>query len=300
MSDPHPFTDTRVRLDFSRARLMASLRATLATLRGETNQLLTFDEVREKLRVGGPIYRGIQQVPLSKIVGSVDRYHDFDRAFLPLNDRLADRWRSINRAFYQDVSLPPVLLYKVDDAYFVVDGHHRVSVAREHGQTYIDADVRQCSVSVPVGANVTADDLISLGQQVEFYERTHINQLRPNNNILVTVLGGYDRMLEHIAVHRYFMGLDFNRDISTEEAVSHWYDQVYATIVTVLDRNHVSQAFPRRTLSDVYLWVLDHQHFLAAEHGPEHLATPEQAAETFVELVQGDATTDTLPLEDTD
>jgi len=61
-------------------------------------------------------------------VGSVNRYVDFDHAFLPLNDRIASRWQNIDRAFYEDISLPPIVLYKVGEVYFVVDGHHRVSV----------------------------------------------------------------------------------------------------------------------------------------------------------------------------
>jgi hypothetical protein len=112
----------------------------------------------------------------------------------------------------------------VGEIYFVVDGNHRVSVAREQGQEYIDAEIRECQVKVPVTPDLEPDDLEVLGAAVEFFERTGLDRLRPGAVITVTILGGYERMLEHIAVHRYFMGLDFSRPVDETEAVEHWYD----------------------------------------------------------------------------
>jgi hypothetical protein len=244
--------------------------------------LLSYDEVREKLKVGGPIYRGMQTVPIKNIVGSVNRYRDFDRAFLPAQTFTADRWLKINRAFYQEVSLPPVMLYKVGEVYFVLDGNHRVSVAREKGQEYIEAEVRECAVRVPLTPEVRAEDLEELGVRVEFLERTMLDKLRPDSRIELTILGGYDRLLEHIAVHKYYMGLDFKRDIGDEEAVTHWYDQVYVPLIEAIRRNSVLEKFPSRTETDLYLWVIDHQHYLR-ESQPG--VTPEQAAEHFVATI---------------
>ena len=147
MSDD--FSD-EAKADFSRARWKAFVRNVLASLRGERNTLLSYDEVKEKLRIGGPIYRGMRTVPISQIVGSLNRYHEFDAAFLPKNDENAGRWQSVDRAFYQEISLPPIVLYKVGEVYFVVDGHHRVSVAREQNAEFIDAEVRECSTKVKI------------------------------------------------------------------------------------------------------------------------------------------------------
>jgi hypothetical protein len=166
------------------------------------------------------LYRGVQSVPLAQIIGSVDRYRGFDRRFLPTQSHTEDRWRRISRAWYEDVNLPPVLLYKIGEAYFVVDGNHRVSVARERGQVYIDAEVREVESRVPVTPDIRAEDLQLLGDRVEFLERTQLDRVHPEANVKPTVLGGYDRLLEHICVHRYFMGLDLKRPVSEEEAVT--------------------------------------------------------------------------------
>lgn len=273
---------SRVRSDFSRARFKAFLNGVWAALSGQPNRLLSYDEIKEKLHIGGPIYRGVQTVRVEQIAGSLNRYHQFDREFLPTQDDTSSRWMSVNRAFYQDVSLPPVVLYKVGQVYFVVDGHHRVSVAREQNQEFIDAEVRECATRVNITPDIKLEDLEILEDKVHFLERTALDYLRPGANIKLTVPDGFERILEHIAVHRYFMGLDLKRDITEQEAVTHWYDTVYLTIVQVIRESNVLDDFPGKTEGDLYLWVLDHQHYLAQTEG-QPLQSPAEAARDFIE-----------------
>jgi hypothetical protein len=275
---------SRVQADFSRARSRAFLNDILAFLLGRPKRLLAYDQVKEKLRIGGPIYRGIHTVEISRIVGSVNRYSDFDRAFFPTHNRIAARWQHVDRAFYEEIGLPPVVLYKVGDVYFVVDGHHRVSVARQQGQEFIEAEVRECKVKVPVGPDLRPEDLEILGARVEFLERTGLDRVRPGSVIDVTIPDAYGRMIEHIAVHRYFMGLDEQREILEEEAVGHWYDSVYLPVVSVIRTRGILREFPGKTEGDLYIWIMDHQHYLH-EQGQE-LSPPEIAAEQYLERVE--------------
>src|SRR6266498_5283666 len=270
----------QARSDFQRARFKAFINRVLGALSGQPTTLLSYDEIKEKLHIGGPIYRGVQTVLVDQIAGSLNRYHEFDRVFQPASDKLAERWQSVNRAFYQDVSLPPVVLYKVGEVYFVVDGHHRVSVAREQGQIYIEAEVRECATRVNLTPNLRLEDLEILENKVNFLERTSLDELIPDANIKLTIPDGFDRMLEHIAVHRYFMGIDWKRDISEEEAVTHWYDNVYMPIIRVIRETEILKEFSNKTEGDLYLWVLDHQHYLQEEEGVP-LQPPEEAARNF-------------------
>ena len=274
----------RVKNDFSRVRFKAFVNRLRTTLGGQPVTLLSYDEVKEKLKIGGPVYRGVQVVPIEKIAGSLNRYHQFDRAFMPLEDQLAQRWQNIDRAFYQEVTLPPVVLYKIGEVYFVVDGHHRVSVAREQGQDFIDAEVRECTSKVNITADIRLEDLEVLGEKVNFLERTDLDTIRPKADLAPTIPGGYDRMLEHIAVHRYFMGLDLQRDVKEDEAVAHWYDTVYMPIVRVIRRSGVLEEFPGKTETDLYLWVLDRQRYLSQEG--HKLKKPGKAARDFVDNVK--------------
>lgn len=266
--------------DYSAARTKAFFNSVLARLAGRPNRLLSFEQVKDKLRLRGSVYRGIHPVPVKSIVGSIDRYRDFDRAFLPAQTHTASRWKSINRAFYSDTELPPVKLYQVGDAYFVLDGHHRVSVAREHNVEFIDAEVIEVRSRVPVTPDVNAGDLEILGEYEELLERTQLDKLRPDQSIRFTIAGGYEQLLEHIAMHRYFMGIDEQRDISEEEAVTHWYDTIYLPVVEVVREQNMLKDFPGRTEADLYLWLMDHLHYMREAQGD---VDPAQAAQEFAE-----------------
>ena len=135
----------QVDADFTRARRRARLRALGARLRREhtSNRLLSFDAVRRVLVANNRLYRGTRVVEVDEIIGSVGRWRDFDRSFLPARASVGQRWKRIDRAFQKGEDLPPVELYEIGDAYFVVDGHHRVSVARYHDVPTVEASVAE-------------------------------------------------------------------------------------------------------------------------------------------------------------
>ena len=103
--------------------------------------MLSFDEAKGVLAQWNQVYRGMRVVEVEKITGSVGRYKDFDESFLPNKKSMSQRWSRVDRAYHQGVELPAVSLYKIDEAYFVRDGNHRVSVAKYHKAAAIDAEV---------------------------------------------------------------------------------------------------------------------------------------------------------------
>jgi hypothetical protein len=140
---PYMDLNEQVDVDFTRARRRARLRALVACIRREhtSNMLLSFDEVRRELVANNRLHRGTRVVEVDQIVGSVGRWDEFDRSFLPARASMAERWKRIDRAFHRAEDFPPIELYKLGDAYFVVDGHHRVSVARYHDVPTVEAAV---------------------------------------------------------------------------------------------------------------------------------------------------------------
>ncbi len=127
--------------DFDRAMSKGRWRQFVSRLSRRSDELLSYDDVRKQHLVKGQHELGVRIVPIDQIIGSMGRCRDFDRAFYPRQTDTCDRWMSIARASYQNVTLPLVELYKVGDSYFVQDGHHRISVARANGQDFIDAHV---------------------------------------------------------------------------------------------------------------------------------------------------------------
>ena len=176
----------------------------------------------------------MQTIPLDKIVGSVGRYRDFDRIFLPTQRGTTQRWVSIKAAHYEEKILPPIEAYKIGDVYFVRDGNHRVSVAREREQSFIDAYVIEIDVPIKLTPETAIDDLVHQKDYAQFMARTGLARLRPDANLELTLSGGYGRLLEHISTHRYYLGLEEQRDVAWEEAVTSWYDNVYLPLVAAI------------------------------------------------------------------
>jgi hypothetical protein len=137
--------EAQVDADFSRARRKALLRRVGTRLRRDaaSNRLLCVDDLRKIPRASARVYRGMRTVPVAQIGGSVGRCSEFDRDFVPTRARVEERWKRIDRAFHRGEELPAVNLYKVGSFYFILDGHHRVSVARYHGVEWIDAYVTE-------------------------------------------------------------------------------------------------------------------------------------------------------------
>jgi hypothetical protein len=131
--------------DFGIARRRARMRGLGSRFSGRFGggTLLPFEERRRALGAAGGIRLGRRTVPLSGVVGSVGQHDRFDAAFMPLRGASPERWKRVDRAFRTGVDLQPVSLYSLDGAYFVEDGHNRVSVARFHGAEWIDAEVTE-------------------------------------------------------------------------------------------------------------------------------------------------------------
>jgi hypothetical protein len=248
--------------DFERARRKGLWRRIGARLLRRDNGLLRFEETRQSLRAYSQHYSGIRTVLIDQIVGSVNRYDDFDRAFLPRHTSSRLRWQSIDRAYYEDSHLPPIELYKLGETYFVKDGHHRVSVAREQGQDFIDAQVIELAVPVPIASLDDLEAWVCRQDGLDFLTRTRLLELRPEAQIELTLCGQYAKLLEHIEVHRWYLGTERNASVSWDEAVTSWFDHVYTTVVDTVRESGVLAEFPRRTPADLYVWITEHRWFL--------------------------------------
>lgn len=137
----HIYSTSSAASDFRRARQQAVMRDLIGRLTGQTSDLLSFEDVRQKLHIGFGSKRELRDIPIDAIVGSVGRYSDFTRDFLPRNQSARERWMGVKHAVESMGGVPPIEVYQVGDAYFVLDGNHRVSVARQQGASHIQAYV---------------------------------------------------------------------------------------------------------------------------------------------------------------
>ncbi len=249
--------------DFDRARRQAAMQQLLARFTGAETELLPYDDVRQQLRATSARDCGLQDVPLEKIVGSVGRYKDFTRDFLPKLDADRDRWARVKTAVEDLTGVPPIELYKLGDAYFVIDGNHRVSIARRIGAPTISAYVKEVETRVPVSPDDDPIDIILKARYVRFLEKTNLDETRPDADLLMTFAGQYRLILEHIDVHRHYMGLEQMREIFYDEAAASWYDHVYLPIVHMIREQGILRYFPDQTEADMYVLLAEHRAELA-------------------------------------
>lgn len=251
-----------------RRRLSKGWLGRLLERRRRRRGLLPFRWVTGRVRIVAWRQLGTHEVEVAKIIGSVNRYRDFDQAFLP---RHADpeRLRHLTAALDRGEEFPAIQLYKVGDAYFVEDGHHRLAAARKRGARFVDAHVTEFVPDVPISADVTPEALVRKAEYSAFLKHTRLNELRPGQCIEFSELGRYRVLLKHIEVHRYYLGLERNSEVSYPDAVASWYDRVYMPLVETLRNGRVLDAFPGRTEGDLYVWISEHLHYLRQQEGSE-------------------------------
>ena len=280
--DPHEQSDR----DFSRARRRAFLRRIGAYLRRDpgSNKLLSFEEVKGALGAISQVYIGRREVPVSKIVGSVGRHRDFDRAFLPSKPDLGTRWRRIDEIMHRAEELPPVSLYKIGDAYFVEDGNHRVSVARQQGAEMIDAEVVELRSRVPVDSALTARDLLYKLEHRRLLERLPIDRVLPEIHVEFSDVADYRRLATFVEAHGFRVTQLWKRYVSPEEVLRDWYEYGYRPIAEMIREERILDAFPGRTELDLYLWIIYHREHLALEARDERIS-PQAAKDDILKNV---------------
>lgn len=255
--------------DFQSARQRASIQEILAWITGKSTQLLSYEEVAEKLKLRARTERGTRNIPLNAIVGSVGRYTDFTRTFLPRRIEDQERWARVKAAMEEEVGLPPIEVYKVGDAYFVIDGNHRVSVARQEGFDSIQARVIEVQTHIPLSPNTQPDDLIIKAEYAEFLDATRLMELRPNVDLSVTIPGQYETLLEQIQAQQYLLGENGGSNVPFQSAVESWYDTMYIPLAETIRDQGLLRWFPGRTITDLYLWISENRAALEKELGWE-------------------------------
>lgn len=256
---PYTINYSKAVNDFHEARRKAELQNLINRLRGESNELLSYEAVRMAMKAVEGNQKKLREIPLDAIVGSVGKYSDFTRDFLPRRDTDQDRWASVMEKAISMEGLPPIEVYQIGDAYFVQDGNHRVSVAKQLDASHIQAYVTEVRTRITLPPDLTPDELIIVAEKHNFFEHTKLDQLRPEANLEVTIPGQYPILEEHISVHQYFMGIDEGREIKFEEAVTHWYDHVYLPVIEIIRKQEILNNFPNRTETDLYLWISRHR-----------------------------------------
>ncbi len=255
---------------FQSARRRAFWQEMSSLLTGKSTELLSFDDIKTRLRLREESYKGLQNVPLDRIVGSVGRYRDFTGNFLPKKSTSPDRWSRVYAQVSSMEGVPPIELYKVDDIYFVRDGNHRVSVARQLGAKTIEAHVTELPTSVDLEPGMSAEELDAVAAYAAFLEESGLRRTRSHHQSLkLSEPSRYTEMLGHIYLHQKFLEKARGVTVSIEDAAADWYDNVFRPAVTLIRKYDMLEHYPKRTEADFYLWMIEHLREMREEFGDD-------------------------------
>jgi hypothetical protein len=215
-------------------------------------------------------------IDVANIIGTADRERDFDREFTALQPRLRERQRRLARAF-PDGAFAPIVVEKLGDAYFVVDGHHRVAIARKRGMATIDAEVTELAARWHLSGSADAGELLHAEQERLFMSESGLGDALPNARLRFTRAVGYRQLLEAVQVHGYTMMLDARRPLDPAEVARDWYANVYRPTVELIAAAPI-ELCANATESDAFLTLWDHRRELSVEHAglqlPDALRMP--------------------------
>lgn len=239
-------------------------------LRGKPIELLSFEDIKQRLRLREESYKGMQEVPLEQIVGSVGRYREFTRDFLPKSNKMQERWSRVYAVAESQTGFPPIELYKVGDVYFVRDGNHRVSVARQLGSGTIEAHVTELPTNVEVHPEMSAEELDNATAYAAFLEESELERVRPHHQPLrLSEPWRYADLMGHIYLHKYVLEKMTGKTVNITEAAGNWYDNVYRPALTLIQKYDVLEQLDVRTETDLYLWLVDHLRSIREQYGDE-------------------------------
>jgi hypothetical protein len=228
--------------------------------------LLNLDDVGRRLHIFEQSYVGIRPIRVDAIVGTLGREGDFDRDFVPMRSQVEQRWRRVDEAFPEG-DFPPITVYELDGRYFVVDGHHRVAVARRRGIEYIDAEITRLRTRWPLPEGADLGRIIMVEQQRVFMDESGLERARPEVRIEFSRPQGYIELLEQIKVHGFHLMQERQRVLPMGEIAGDWYDNVYLPTVRAIKRDGLWELFPNATKADLYLWVSERRRELFPELG---------------------------------
>ncbi|NDJ52832.1 MAG: hypothetical protein GYB68_07095 [Chloroflexi bacterium] len=243
--------------DWDRARRAAFVEDMLGVFSNRSRELLSFEDVRQRLRLHQKTYKGVHEIDLSQIAGSVGRYKDFTRSFLPRRENMRERWKRVN-AVGQEIGFPPIEVYRVGEAYFVLDGNHRVSVARQMKLSTIEAHIWEFDTSVQLSSQADMDEVLLKAEYIEFCDETNINDLCPGHEIHFTLPGQYREITVQMDIYRRILEKIDQEQKTFDEAVVAWYDMVYTPCIQAIREQGVLDYFPGRTEADLFVFVWLH------------------------------------------
>jgi hypothetical protein len=254
--------DIRSDTSFDEARLQALYDAIRALLARRSNTVIPFEVIRQRLGSTGENYQGLKSIPVEKIVGSENRHRDFSLGFRPKKNLSRHRWIKIDQAFKGMQNLPPIVVYEIGGLYFVRDGNHRVSVAKDQGIAFMDAEVSSITSNLALSPDMSTSQMLEAiadHEKGRFFSATDLAKDLQYSSLRFGRDARYDILTADIERHLRYLSDEAGLAPTFPQAAQSWLREVLLPFGDLASQ--LGALAPRRKIlvADLYVWWVKYE-----------------------------------------
>jgi len=260
--------DVRSETAFDEARLQALYDSIRALLARRSNTVIPFEVIRQRLGASRESYQGLKSIPVDRIVGSENRHLDFSLGFRPKKNLSRQRWIKIDQAFKEMRNLPAIVVYEIGGLYFVRDGNHRVSVAKDQGIAFLDAEVSSIASHLALSPDMSTSQMLKAitdHERDRFFAATGLPKDLQYASLRFGREARYDILAAEVERHLRYLADEEGLQTSYPEAAQSWLKEVFLPFVELATQ--MEAVAPRKKIlpADLYVWWVKYEEKVGRE-----------------------------------
>ncbi|MDX9958808.1 MAG: hypothetical protein RBT68_10240 [Spirochaetia bacterium] len=260
--------DIRSDTAFDEARLQGLYDSIRALLSRRSNTVIPFEVIRQRLGSAGESYQGLKSIPVDKIVGSENRYRDFSLGFRPKKNLSRHRWIKIDQAFKDMRNLPPIVVYEIGGLYFVRDGNHRVSVAKDQAIAFMEAEVSSIASGLALSPDMSTSQMLKAiadHERDRFFTATGLPRSLQDDGFCFGREARYDILTADIERHLRYLADETGLAPSFPQAAQSWLEEVFQPFGELAAQLGAVSLRRKILVADLYVWWVKYEETVERE-----------------------------------
>jgi len=217
------------------------------------NLVLSLDQLLQAVKPQNSFYRGVQDIPVNKIIGTENRANDFSLGFYPTKREMESRWTKIRNLLLAQEILDAITVFEYGGYYFVRDGNHRVSVARTNHIEFLNADVTSLQIPINLPPEMNRKKLPLFQAKHDFYRQTKVFDYIPEENFKIAIPQNWRYLQKEIfEQHKKWFVREHHRNPEDKELIEAWNFALYEDSIEYIERSAFMSLYPGKRETDIF------------------------------------------------
>lgn len=261
--------DTHIMIDAQEAykKFIKSSKNFFGLSQKKRENLKSFSEEQKKENAYNSVYLGLKEVPINKIIGSVEKFEDFDKNFVPQNNIVKTRWMNIYKGYMKEEMLPTVNLYKIKDNYYVYDGNHRISVAKYLNFSSIEAEVEEFLPTTDEKEEILYREKMIFEKNTDLTD-VFLTEITRYKNLKNEIDNFVKKVLE---IEKYNKNIEELSVLDYKKICKKWYKNIFLQALIMLEENDILKNYEKENINicDLFCFYLEHKYYLSKNFGKD-------------------------------